>query len=135
MILAIEKCHHTRPKTPLDKCVCVFCHIGANEDEVHILSSCPLYNDKRKTWIVCNFKFVPSSDKIAMLSPLMNYDEHQVLTWLNLARAFLKKYCGFTFVIDNQWQFSTVLCFLDYVFSCDTVWYTIIYSASEHYWI
>ena len=49
--LSIEKGRHTKPKTPVEKRICIVCDTKAIEDEDHFLCKCPLYTDLRREFI------------------------------------------------------------------------------------
>ena len=49
--LQIEKGRHVKPKLAVEKRICECCDMNAIEDEIHMLLFCPLYNDRRVTYL------------------------------------------------------------------------------------
>ena len=45
--LEIEKGRHAKPKIPVEKRICTRCDLGCIEDELHVLTVCPLYKEER----------------------------------------------------------------------------------------
>ena len=55
-VLSIEKGRHTKPKTPIEKRLCIFCNLDKIEDEYHFLCECPHYSDLRNVFINKTFE-------------------------------------------------------------------------------
>ena len=49
--LLIETGRHCRPKLPREERLCKFCPLNEMENEMHLLFSCTLYNDRRLTFM------------------------------------------------------------------------------------
>lgn len=49
--LYIERGRYTKPKTPIEKRLCLFCNLNEVEDEFHFLMKCDLYSQLRSPFL------------------------------------------------------------------------------------
>ena len=95
--LAIETGRYTRPITPRDKRLCLFCNQAATEDEYHMLMDCSLYTDERKLFhdalhIFSDIDFnIPTNTYITLMTCLEGDTEFakEICTYVN--KCFLKR--------------------------------------------
>ena len=82
-LLGIERGRHTRPKTPIEKRLCIFCNVL--DDEIHFICDCILFTSIRSVFyskvisMYSDFDSFTSKEKFIFL---FSSDECILLTWL-----------------------------------------------------
>merc|ERR1712079_654403 len=82
-LLGIERGRHTRPKTPIEQRLCIFCNVL--DDETHFICDCNLFTSIRSvfyskiTSMYPDFESFNSKEKFIFM---FSSDECILLTWL-----------------------------------------------------
>jgi len=72
--LAIETGRYTKPKTPADQRICLYCNINDNETEEHFLLTCTYYDNERINFLEAIRPIIPNpnfSSIMTCLDPLV----------------------------------------------------------------
>ena len=98
--LLIETGRHCRPKLPREERLCKFCPLNEIEDEMHLLFSCTLYNDRR-------VKFMKDQKRILGVNT-DNYDNLALALFTTENKASIRdtaKFITECFILRNNFFF------------------------------